>query len=246
MAFKKQYYPELVSTITWMHDELKTNTLSHGYCVYTDFQTGGRGQGKNSWESERAQNVMFSLLLRPEKIGALQQFFISEMVALAISEVLEKYLKTNVHIKWPNDIYVDDRKICGILIENKLSGNHIASCIIGAGINVNQKKFLSDAPNPVSMFQLAGQTFDRDVILDEMVSLILDKYESFLPENPEMLQKQYFEKLYRNAGFFTFKSKEGEPFEAEIHAVLPTGHLVLKEKNGQLRTFAFKEVQFVI
>ena len=119
-------------------------------------QTAGRGQAGNSWESEAGKNLLFGLLFHPREVEANRQFILSQAVALSICETLSDYAE-DIRIKWPNDIYWKDRKICGMLIENTLVGRCIENCIIGAGININQQTFCSDAPNPVSLRQITGK-----------------------------------------------------------------------------------------
>ena len=128
----------------------------HGTCVLADRQSAGRGQRGNTWESEPGKNLTFSVLLRPDGLHASQQFRISQAVSLAITDTLDGFLPEGIEakVKWPNDIYVGNRKICGILIENTLCGAAIQHSIIGIGLNINQRDFLSDAPNPVSLYQL--------------------------------------------------------------------------------------------
>ena len=126
--------------------------LPHATVVSTYNQTAGRGQRGNSWESEPHKNLTFSVLLKPQHIIAREQFYISEIVSVAIVNTLRKYIIDQpIAIKWPNDIYVNDDKICGILIENTLSGYSISQSIAGIGININQQTFLSNAPNPISL-----------------------------------------------------------------------------------------------
>ncbi|MDE5927427.1 MAG: biotin--[acetyl-CoA-carboxylase] ligase, partial [Duncaniella sp.] len=126
----------------------------HGTVVMAREQTAGRGQRGNSWEAEPGCNITLSLLLRPEGLHPARQFVISQAVSLAIADLVSHFVAAPVSIKWPNDIYVDDRKICGILIENTITGTSIDRTIVGIGLNVNQTEFRSDAPNPVSMRQL--------------------------------------------------------------------------------------------
>ena len=123
--------------------------------LVADYQTAGRGQGTNSWESERGQNLTCSLGFSPDGVKASRQYILSMAIAVALTETLAG-LPHPVSIKWPNDIYVGDKKICGILIENMLKGEHIRHCIIGIGLNINQKRFVSDAPNPTSMALESG------------------------------------------------------------------------------------------
>ena len=118
---------------------------SRYWVVTTEFQSSGRGQGTNTWESERGKNLLFSVLCHPVWIPITGQFILSEAIALAIRDALAVY-DSHFTIKWPNDIYWNDKKICGILIENTLGGGHIKDCILGVGLNVNQNAFHSDAP----------------------------------------------------------------------------------------------------
>ena len=119
----------------------------------------GKGQVGNSWESEAGKNLMFSVLLHPDFVPANQQFLISQISALAVQQMLETFVKP-ISVKWPNDIYWNDKKICGMLIENDIAGTKLINSIIGIGININQKKFISNAPNPVSLTQITGKEYD--------------------------------------------------------------------------------------
>jgi len=137
--------------------------------VTADFQTAGRGQAGNSWESEAGKNLLFGLLFHPREVEANRQFILSQAVALSICETLSDYAE-DIRIKWPNDIYWKDRKICGMLIENTLVGRCIENCIIGAGININQQTFCSDAPNPVSLRQITGKEQEPVFILADTMT----------------------------------------------------------------------------
>ena len=145
------YIKQTHSTSTLLREQY-TDDLPHLYTIRTDFQTAGRGQAGNSWESEEGKNLLFSSLLRYEGIRAADQWRLSMLVAVACWEVLAKYLpKDWLTIKWPNDIYYGDKKLVGILIENSLSGSMVDHTIAGIGVNVNQTEWLSNAPNPMSM-----------------------------------------------------------------------------------------------
>lgn len=127
--------------------------MEEGTVIWTTRQTAGRGQPGNSWESEADKNISFSMLLHPTWLSPARQFCLSEIAALGIAEALDEYFP-DFEIKWPNDIYHDDRKIAGMLIENRIVGNRLQDCVTGIGININQTEFLSPAPNPVSLRQL--------------------------------------------------------------------------------------------
>lgn len=207
--------------------------------AWAEYQTAGKGCGSNSWESERGKNLTFSMLIHPEEIPANEQFRITEITSVALCETLGKYLDEKVEIKWPNDIYVGDKKICGMLIENQLQGSKIKSCVIGIGLNVNQQQFMSDAPNPVSIFQLTGKETDREHLLNDFLSAFEETY------NSKTTCFTYRERLFRRGKDCLYRDKTS-CFTATLSDVLPDGRLVLQDKNGQQRLYAFKEVQFII
>ncbi|MBO5086575.1 MAG: biotin--[acetyl-CoA-carboxylase] ligase, partial [Paludibacteraceae bacterium] len=167
------------STSTELRRRMSAEELPHGYCISADFQTAGHGQATNHWESEDGKNLLFSLLLRPSVIPASEQFVITEIVTLAIINALQDYIRQRITIKWPNDIYVGDKKLCGILIENALCGPTIDTCIVGIGININQELFISNAPNPISLKQLNGRDNDREEIFEEIYQNILNYYDYY-------------------------------------------------------------------
>ncbi len=207
--------------------------------VVADYQTAGRGCGTNTWESERGKNLLFSLLIHPTDIYANEQFRITEAVSVALCQTLQSYLTQRVEIKWPNDIYVGDRKICGILIENRLHGSMIKNCIIGIGLNVNQREFKSDAPNPVSLYQLTGKETDLEVLFKAFLAAFDEAF------NSKTTCFAYRERLYRRLKYGTYATKTS-CFEARLMDVLPDGRLLLEDKNGLERLYAFKEIQFII
>ncbi len=221
----------------------------HGTVVAAHTQTAGRGQRGNSWESAPGKNLTFSLLLRPQTIPAARQFEISELVALAIAEVLSRHLPdAEVSIKWPNDIYVGNSKICGTLIENTLCDSRIERSIAGIGINVNQEKFLSDAPNPISMLNITGREFDTEGLLEEFVREIItrfDLYES--APDTEALTTLYRRHLWRKDGYHPYRDNlAAQDIMGRIADVAPNGLLTLETPSGERRTFAFKEVAAIL
>ena len=154
---------ETTSTNSLLRELVIKESLPEGSVVVADFQTAGRGQIGNVWESEAGKNLMFSTVLYPTCIPANRQFLISQIAALSVKETLDSYTD-HVTVKWPNDIYWKDKKICGMLIENDLSGHNLYCSIIGIGINLNQAVFRGDAPNPVSLFQIIGKEVDREEV----------------------------------------------------------------------------------
>ena len=235
MDFKIIHIEETDSTNRWLKEHGEGNMI-----VVADYQTAGKGCGTNSWESERGQNLTFSMLIHPQDIAAKYQFRITEVVSVALCETLQSYIYNNkVEIKWPNDIYVGDKKICGILIENRLQGQEIRDSIIGIGLNVNQTEFRSDAPNPVSLCQVIGQKVDRDRLLQCFIGNFL------VVSSRETVSFQYRNCLFLRGKLAEYADVSGR-FIATIVDVEPEGRLVLQDEKGLKRTYAFKEVTFVL
>ncbi len=140
---------------TNIYVSVHADSLDDMTLVAAHSQTAGRGQRGNSWESEPGRNICATLFHRPAGVPARVQFAVSEATALGVADMLAHY-GIEARVKWPNDVYVGDRKICGILIENAVAGCDLLHCRIGIGLNVNQTVFRSDAPNPVSMAMLLG------------------------------------------------------------------------------------------
>lgn len=236
---------EIPSTNTWLRQHAAE--LGHGTVVTTDRQSAGRGQRGNSWESEPGKNLTFSILVRPAGIPAVRQMAISRAVSLAIVDWLDRYLPDGMtaSIKWPNDIYVGDRKICGILIEHSLIGSGIDRTIIGVGININQETFLSDAPNPVSLTQLTNREHHLGTMLAEAAGSIISRVESEMAASGLLTEAEYASRLWRRQGFHPYRDINGE-FMAEIVNVAPDGTLTLRRLDGTTSHYAFKEVQAII
>lgn len=237
------------STSSWlasMGDE-----APHGLAVMAREQTAGRGQRGNSWEAEPGMNITLSLMLRPQGLHPGRQFVISQAVSLAIVDLLDTLVPgRKVSIKWPNDIYIDDRKVCGILIENSITGLSITRCIVGIGLNVNQLRFLSDAPNPVSVAQLTGETYDVGALAERMVSGILDRVADALAseENAGELAHEYFGRLWRNEGWWPYHDNNRDvAIEGRIDSIAPTGHITITDRaDGNPYVYAFKEITAII
>ena len=222
------------------------DSLTEGLVVWSDFQTDGKGQMSNVWESEAGQNLTFSMLFFPYYVPLSEQFLLSQFVSLGIVDYLKNSVGlSDVTIKWPNDIYWKGKKICGILIENLLMGSTISHTIIGIGLNVNQKKFLSDAPNPVSMAMATKRTFNLEVELTNLVDCIKARYLQLIKNDFSTIRAQYFNNLYRGGGYYYYTDEKGS-FAAKIDSVANDGILSLRLVSGEVRRYAFKEVSFII
>ncbi|MDR0863341.1 MAG: biotin--[acetyl-CoA-carboxylase] ligase [Candidatus Symbiothrix sp.] len=228
------------STNLFLKELAGKQVLEEGTVALAGTQTAGRGQAGNYWESEPGKNITCSILLHPTFLLPKQHFLLSETVALGVKETLDFYLK-NVTVKWPNDIYVEDRKIAGILIENELMGQQFSRSVIGIGLNVNQEVFTSNAPNPVSLKQLLGVDMNVDELTEKMVERILYWYEKLKAGETKVISQTYHDFLYRKSGFHWYEDKTGR-FKARIKSVAEDGFLLLETDKGEERCYAFKEV----
>ncbi len=236
-----EFIDQTESTNALIRKRLTTEVLPEMFVLQTNFQSIGKGQQGNSWESEVGKNLLFSLLLKPTHIAIDKQFIVSQMISLAIKKVLDQYAK-GFSIKWPNDIYWNDKKTAGILIENTLQANKIKWMIIGVGINVNQEIFVSNAPNPVSLFNIVG----KELPVNEILDMILIGFEQLYRSNDvAVIREEYLENLYRGKGFYKFRA-ENQVFDAQISNVFPDGQLELETTTDEILKFYFKEVEFVI
>lgn len=260
----KLFLEETRSTNTWLMEHCRPGAslpdgvategkLPNLFTVWAGAQTAGRGQQGNGWESEPGKNLSFSTLFYVDSIEQASR--LNMLVPLAVANVLGRYLE--VRIKWPNDIYWEDKKLCGLLNENVIIGQKIAYSVAGIGINVNQMEFRSGAPNPISMAQISG----HDYVLEELLDEILTEMKHLLPllQDYASLKKAYMAQLYRKEGFHSYVEREVSTtptmnagvteqgiFEAEIADVDDFGRLVLRLKNGELRTYHFKQIRYVL
>ena len=238
---------EVDSTNNYLRNLPKEDIKNEIVVAVAKSQTAGRGQRGNSWESEPGKNLTFSILLHPTFLEARQQFILSQAIALSIKEVLYDYVRSpHPRIKWPNDIYWNKKKLGGILIENDLMGKQLERCIIGVGINLNQEQFYSDAPNPVSVWQITGHSTEALTILRKIMQRFVGYYELIKDGNTLDLVDMYHKSLFRRVGYHKFRKPGGEEFEARIRRVEPDGHLVLEDTQDQMHTFGFKEVEYVL
>ena len=220
--------------------------LEEGTTLVAHTQTAGRGQKGRYWESEPGKNITCSLLLYPHFLSLKQPFLLAKIVALGVKESLDLLAPHLLPfaIKWPNDIYYENRKIAGILIENDLMKQQITRSIIGIGLNVNQEVFTGDAPNPVSLKQLLGKSMDLDVVLETMHGRIMQWYQQLKDGQSETISAAYHNALYRRTGFHDYEDKTGI-FSAQIQSVSDDGFLHLTTDDGEERCYAFQAVSFV-
>ncbi len=235
---------ELDSTNAYIMREAEN--LEAPVMILAHTQTAGQGQRGNTWESEPGKNLTFSIFYRPDRLPPMAQFSMSEAVALGVVDFLAAH-DIDAKVKWPNDIYVGDRKICGILIRHSILGGVVSSSVIGVGIDVNQKEFFSDAPNPVSMWQLTGKEYELSLMEKEIAELMEQRLKLIRTEDDRRaLHKEFMGKLWRGDGaLYPFTDvATGEIFMARIEDIASHGPMTLRLEDGTARTYAFKEVVF--
>lgn len=216
----------------------------HGDAIIAREQTAGRGQRGNKWSSKAGENLTFSLVWEPTFLDAKRQFLLSEAVALALVDVLGRY-GVRSKIKWTNDIYVGNKKICGILIEHNLgTDGKLARTIVGIGLNVNQRQFEEWVPNPTSVALVTGGQVDINSLFQDLYDALERRYE-MLEKSPEELEKEYDALLYRKGELHTYRLPSGKKFQGVIMGVKSTGELLV-ESEGMVVPYLFKEIEFVI
>ena len=248
MSIKWHKNDSIGSTNTYLR-ELNGGDPAFDYEVaVASFQTAGRGQKGNTWESEAGKNLLFSILAHPSGIKVREQFYISEAIALAVSDSVMSFMgpeyADGVSVKWSNDVYWKDFKMAGILIENTLQGDRILDTVVGVGLDVNQEVFVSDAPNPISLKNITGRDYDIDALLNVIVERFINYME--LPDDKRQeVDKLYRNRLYRREGYHEFRDENGI-FEACIEGIRPDGCLMLQTRSSEHRVYEFKQVQFIL
>ena len=222
---------------------LKNNLLQEGTIIRTNFQTAGCGQTGNTWESEDGKNLLISLILYPFMIKPSDQFIISKMISLGICDYLRQHT-ANISIKWPNDIYVNNDKIAGILIEATIIRNQIETIIAGIGLNINQKIFRSGAPNPVSLGMITGKSYNVEECLNNLASYLDKRYKQLLQEKRSEIDEEYLSNMYKIGQWCDYRDKNGS-FEGKIISVNSSGRLQIEDRRGRINEYGFKEVDFL-
>lgn len=213
-------------------------------------QTSGRGQRGNKWTSEAGSNLTFSLVLKPgdgllENIPPDCQFVISEAVALGIRDYIAAE-NVSAKIKWPNDIYVSDRKICGILIENTVSGGNLSGSIIGIGMNLNQHRFPREIPNPTSLALITGKAYRPEEVLEELLPRIMARLDEAV-SGPSDLLSSYLGSMYRKDEPARYTDvRTGTEFTGIIRGISDSALLQVELQDGTIREFSFKEIGYII
>ena len=208
-------------------------------------QTAGRGQRGNVWNSAAGENLLLTLVVRPgAALEVKNQFLLSQTVAVAIHKAMERY-GIDTRLKWPNDIYVGNRKLAGILVELDYSGTCIEQAIIGIGLNVNQADFPVMDKVPVSMKMLLGKEIPVEDVLNALLESFIRLYGEMCGEGATPIVAKYQELLLSRGKVCRFTGSNGA-FKAVIVGTEPSGHLLLRHIDGTLSRYAFKEVEMYL
>lgn len=227
--FNRRFQKDSVSTNVELASLLDRNDLSEGVLLQTDFQSLGKGQRDAYWESEPGENLLFSFVLKPGFLELSKQSYISMIVSLSMVDLISHYLADdNVSIKWPNDIYIGKKKLAGILIENAVQGNAFQWVIVGVGLNVNQLKFVSTAPNPTSLSLLSnGKIYNLEHVLDQFERVFAIRYAQLVAGRYDDLLHEYQNIMYQKGLKKQYVIK-GKQVEGEIMGVNSFGFLNIR------------------
>ena len=228
---------------------LDLTTVGEFAVICAKEQTAGIGQRGNCWHSEAGKNLTFSIVLKPTFLAFENQYALTKAVSLGIVDALEGLIskEEEISIKWPNDIYIGRRKVCGVLISNRVSGGNLAASIVGVGLNVNQTEFPDWIPNPVSIKQLTGNDLPLDMVLEKVVGCIEMRYkqlEASQKEGGESMDADYLSRLLYLGVERTYLCR-GSEVRATIKGVNRFGHLELVTKKGEGLTCQLKELVFL-
>ena len=237
------YLEKTDSTNQHLINLIESDQVKEGIAVFSFNQTRGRGQKGNTWISEPGKNICYSIFIKPDYIPVRNQFIISQVISLATKSFLEEF-SDNISIKWPNDIYWNNKKIAGILIENKLKKDLIEYSVIGIGININQIQFPKSLPNPISLSQITGDEYDMNNIADKLHQKIWTSLEELRLGTEGDILRYYVNSLYHRDGFHSYRSQNKE-FSAKIRGVSALGYLMLEHEDGNVKNYAFKEIEYI-
>jgi len=240
-------FDELPSTNDWAADLLAKSKPPEGTVVRADSQSAGRGQFGSRWESEPGQNLLLSAILYPVWLEAQAQFYLSMAVALSLHDLVKAFQSPIPNpqspIKWPNDLYLSDRKTAGILIQNALSCQHLQSSIVGIGLNVNQMDFDPALPSPTSLALFFGEKFDLDEVAERLFQCLERRYLQLKSGQRAAIKAEYEQSLFRLGEPSKFiRTADNSEFTGIIRGVTEAGRLRVETDFGE-KTFEVKEVK---
>jgi len=261
-------FDELPSTNDWAAELLAKSKPPEGTVVRADSQSAGRGQFGSRWESAADKNLTLSVILHPTWLEAQAQFYLSMAVSLALHDVVAEggggraegetpsalhplpstlyLLPSTLKVKWPNDLYLGNRKTAGILIQNSISGQHLQASVVGIGLNVNQMEYAPALPNPTSLALFFGKNFDLDELAERLFECLERRYLQLKSGQRAAIKAEYEQSLFRHGQPSKFiRTSNGSEFTGTIRGVTEAGRLCVETDFGE-ETFEMKEVRFVL
>jgi BirA family biotin operon repressor/biotin-[acetyl-CoA-carboxylase] ligase len=252
----KSYLPDLPGRQAGRQD-----LTQHGTVIFAHEQLAGKGQRGKVWTTEKDANIILSVLIKPDPLHLVQQFHLSACVAIALQDFFLKYAGDDSKIKWPNDLYWQDRKAGGVLIESGVGSSESGVnneqrttdngqrarlwkwAIVGIGININQTEFPPELPNPVSLKQITGKNFDPLVLAKELCVILNNYFQQLMTEGFDVIYSQYLDHLYKKNEIVKLK-KGNRVFEATIKSISPTGQLIVQHVMEE--AFGFGEIEWLV
>ena len=235
---------QVESTNTYVR-ELSNNNPTSGTVVITACQSKGRGLQNNKWHSGDGQNVTFSLFLRDFKIDIKDIYHLNMIVALAIVDAV-KTLGLNAEIKWPNDIYIGKKKLCGILVENTLTSRSVSATIIGIGLNVNEESFPTNIPNPTSLRLETGVAFDIEDVFERILSAIDIKWDMLLSKDYGTIKKNYIDCLFQYNKVSKYMILKKQMVVDGTIIDVDSNGLVVLAYDDIIEAFGLKEIKYIL
>lgn len=236
------YLDSCGSTNTIASKMLEAECIVDGTVVITNNQTHGKGQRNTEWHSEPSSNLTFSIIKYPSFLNPAQGFYLNFIASLAVYRALKEFQVPQLKVKWPNDIYCGNKKLCGILIESNIMGKIISSCIIGIGINVNQRLFNYDTATSISL--ASGVEVSREDLLVEVLKKFNELYAELQNGDFDSIRNRYLSNLYWLCETHTFEC-EDIILIATIVDIDANGQLVLEHSDGALHSYNYKQIKFL-
>ena len=232
---------EIDSTNDYAQKLISTNKQVDRTIVLADYQTKGKGQRNNVWSSEKSKNLLMSIILQNINLEPAKYFYLSMITSLAIVKTLNKIVKKNVEIKWPNDILINSKKVAGILITNTIRQNKINNSIIGIGINVNQSIFESELSNATSIFRETIKKYEVSEILTE----VLDNFFSLYNKDFNEIKNNYEQNMFKIGKLAELVDGKGTLIKSKILGIKQNGELIVNIK-GRIKNINHSEYRLII
>lgn len=244
MPLTYRHLTQIDSTNAYLQRQQSERDIRN-WVVSADEQTAGKGMGSNGWESEAHQNLTFSMALDMSFLPAARQFLLSEAVALGLYETVSQWIpKEDLHIKWPNDIYYENHKLAGILINSTIKANMMDVSIIGIGLNVNQMQFKDWPTHPISLRQITGKEYALQPLLEHVAESIYNKVQQ-LKASPAAIEQDYLKRLYRYRTWADYEV-DGKVLRLLMTGIDSFGRLILVDEANKTYCFDIKEIRFLL